>query len=291
MLSLDRNLLTVILHDARCYRYGDLVPTTEAGKIFAVLYSFVGISIIGAMLGYIGGGIIEAERRVVTRTQNAARAAFMELFAASTKGRTKAKDNALRDNTISKGGVNPADKCEGTLPEVGALRRICCHLLPWRLMRQIKSLVCGIVDTFRRCYYIFVPFIMLALYVGKVEGWTLATSLYYAIATASTVGYGDCAPTSTRMRLVSLIFIPFAVISLGEILGRIAKYFIENETLRAEKEFMERSFRMTLADLQDMDVNNDGKFCVARLCFYLLCLSSSRDLLGILQSGIDNTKP
>mmetsp|Transcript_38379 Transcript_38379/g.65561 ORF Transcript_38379/g.65561 Transcript_38379/m.65561 type:complete len:142 (+) Transcript_38379:902-1327(+) len=58
-------------------------------------------------------------------------------------------------------------------------------------------------------------------------------------------------------RCASLAFIPLAVISLGEILGRIAGYFIRKETNRAERDFMDR--RMVLADLEAMDTNGDGE--------------------------------
>ena len=87
-------------------------------------------------------------------------------------------------------------------------------------------------DTAVETSYIFVPFVSLALYIGKCEGWTPITSLYFAMATASNGGFGDFAPTSQKMRLLSLAFIPLAVISLGEILGRSAGYFIRKETIK-----------------------------------------------------------
>ena len=108
---------------------------------------------------------------------------------------------------------------------------------------------------FTDSYYIFVPFLSLAFIMGKAEGWTAITSMYYALATATTVGYGDVSPSSPRMRLLSLAFIPLAVISLGEILGRIAGYFIRKESTRAEREFMDR--RLTLDDLEAMDTDKN----------------------------------
>ena len=95
-----------------------------------------------------------------------------------------------------------------------------------------RSLIRYLFDTAVETSYIFVPFVSLALYIGKCEGWTPITSLYFAMATASNGGFGDFAPTSQKMRLLSLAFIPLAVISLGEILGRSAGYFIRKETIK-----------------------------------------------------------
>jgi hypothetical protein len=43
-----------ILHHQKYYfRYGDLMPSTDAGRLFAIFFSFAGISIVGALLGYV----------------------------------------------------------------------------------------------------------------------------------------------------------------------------------------------------------------------------------------------
>lgn len=131
-----------------------------------------------------------------------------------------------------------------------------------------KSLFRHAFDTFSDSYYIFVPFISLALYIGKREGWSVITSIYYAMATASTEGYGDMSPTFQHMRLISILFIPLAVISLGEILSRIAGYFIRRDTIKAEKEFMSR--RMTLEDLYEMDTNNSGEVDLFEFISFML---------------------
>jgi hypothetical protein len=61
-------------------RYGDLVPTTNGGKLFSVLFSFAGIGIVGAYLGYIGVTLIDAERKAIQNTRNMTRTKLMGLF-------------------------------------------------------------------------------------------------------------------------------------------------------------------------------------------------------------------
>mmetsp|Transcript_22273 Transcript_22273/g.28558 ORF Transcript_22273/g.28558 Transcript_22273/m.28558 type:complete len:226 (-) Transcript_22273:564-1241(-) len=148
----------------------------------------------------------------------------------------------------------------GRLPRLESLRKILSPVFAIRTRSDSsKSIIRRIFDTIAQSYYVLVPFVTLALFIGNQEGWTIITSIYYAMATASTVGWGDMAPTHPKMRLLSLAFIPLAVISLGEILGRIAGYFIRKETNRAERDFMDR--RMVLADLEAMDTNGDGMYC------------------------------
>lgn len=44
-----------------------------------------------------------------------------------------------------------------------------------------------------------------------LEEWTWVESFYFTVATLSTVGYGDIAPTSDKTRLIAAIFIIFGV--------------------------------------------------------------------------------
>lgn len=238
--------------------YGDLVPTTEAGKLFAILFSFAGISIVGALLGYVGGNVIEAERKAIQKTRSAARAAVMQLF------------DPIKKDSNSRSGNNSATAKTKDNRKLGVIQKIFFRCFAVRTQSDgSKSLLRrAFIDTFAQCYYVFVPFLSLAFYIGKKEGWTPITSMYYAIATASTVGYGDIAPKSPRMRSLSLAFIPLAVISLGEILGRISGYFIRKESNKAEQEFMDRT--MTMDSLEAMDANQDGEVDLFEFLTFML---------------------
>ena len=204
---------------------------------------------MGALLGYIGGNIIEAETRAIQATRKAARARMMEFF-----NKTKGLRRGGRMNRVDEASLIVLSD----IAKLGWLQNAFSSLFAIRTQTNgSKSLLRRVLDTLLQCSYIFVPFVALAFCIGKHEGWTHVTSMYYALATASTVGYGDIAPTSPRMRLLSLLFIPLAVLNLGEILGRIAGYFIRKETERAEREFMHRM--MTLDDLEAMDTNKNGE--------------------------------
>ncbi|KAL9187175.1 hypothetical protein ACHAXT_010895 [Thalassiosira profunda] len=225
--------------------YGDLVPTTEAGRLFTIFYSFAGISIVGALLGYAGGNLVEAERRAVERGRAATRARIMGLF--DVRKRLRRGPIASND-----GAVDTID--QSNTPRAGFMRR---YVAIRTGSDGSKSLLRRALDVVAQSSYIVVPFVSLALYIGHREGWSAITSLYYAMATASTVGYGDVVPQTASMRLLSVALILTAVVSLGEILGQIAGYFIRKESEKAEREFMSR--QIDLGDLEAMDTNHDGE--------------------------------
>ena len=227
--------------------YGDLCPTTDAGKLFAIFFSFAGISIVGALLGYIGGSIIEAERAAIRKTRATARAAMMELFDPAKK-RGGSKKDCVEDESSAESRVINALAGETNGSSTSTANN--------SGLETLRGIFSGLFRGFTDTYYIFVPFLGLAAIIGRHEGWSTITSMYYAMATATTVGWGDVSPSSQQMRLLSLVFIPLAVISLGEILGRIAGFFIQKNTAQAEKEFMTR--RMTLDDLDAMDTDKNG---------------------------------
>ena len=271
------------------FRYGDLIPTTDAGRLFAIFYSFSGISIVGALLGVVGCNIIETERNAIRKARNLARTKLLSLFDPSKKKlKKKGKANWKRTRREKLLHILQQNR------NIGILQSMYYRFFSIRIRQDgSKSLLRYMFDTFTDCYYIFVPFISLALYIGKQEGWTVITSIYYAMATASTVGYGDMSPTFQHTRLLSLIFIPLAVISLGEILSRIAGYFIRRDTIKAEKEFMSR--RMTLEDLYEMDTNNSGEVDLFEFISFMLSKMQKVDMelmneLKDLFESLDETR-
>jgi len=46
-----------------------------------------------------------------------------------------------------------------------------------------------------------------ALFYRAIEGWTFINALYFAVSTASTVGYGDLTPSHEISRIFTIVFI------------------------------------------------------------------------------------
>lgn len=56
---------------------------------------------------------------------------------------------------------------------------------------------------------------LLGAYVGHIEGWTKFNSLYWALITASTVGYGDIRPLKKRSKVLSIIIALIGIMFTG----------------------------------------------------------------------------
>ena len=52
---------------------------------------------------------------------------------------------------------------------------------------------------------LFVLIIALGLVVGRVEGWSVHESIYFAFVSGLTIGYGDLAPKSLLTRVLAIL--------------------------------------------------------------------------------------
>jgi Ion channel len=110
--------------------------------------------------------------------------------------------------------------------------------------------------------------LLVALWVGWMEGWSMVGSLYWLVVTGTTVGFGDYHPTLPATRLFCIFFLPVAVAVMGKLLGRIASAYMDRKVKRQEKEFLSRS--LALCDLQVMDTDVNGKVDLAEFLTYML---------------------
>ena len=97
-----------------------------------------------------------------------------------------------------------------------------------------------------------------ALILRFLEGqtWSLAQTMYFALVTASTIGFGDLAPYSPWGRLFAVFYIPLAVASAGEIFSSIAVAFIQRRQKRIFDD--ELSTDLSMAHLTAMDSDGNG---------------------------------
>ena len=80
---------------------------------------------------------------------------------------------------------------------------------------------------------------------------------YYALVTASTIGFGDLAPTTRAARMFAILFIPLSVAAAGELLSGIAMAMVH----RRQREVYEKQLEqdLTIEHLKVMDTDEDGK--------------------------------
>jgi hypothetical protein len=107
-----------------------------------------------------------------------------------------------------------------------------------------------------------------ALVLGIREGWTLVSTLYFCVMSATTTGFGDYSPTTQIDKVYCIFFLPLAVAVFGEVLGRIAGVYIQRKVHRAEIKFLHRS--VTRCDLSRMDANHDGMVDMEEFLTFML---------------------
>jgi hypothetical protein len=73
----------------------------------------------------------------------------------------------------------------------------------------------------------FVGLILLgAMVVGPIEGWTLIESLYFAVVSLTTVGFGDYSPTKDASILFCILWLPCSIGFMSLYLTNVAAFYI-----------------------------------------------------------------
>jgi hypothetical protein len=111
--------------------------------------------------------------------------------------------------------------------------------------------------------------------VSFQSDWDAASTFYYFVITAATVGFGDLAPQTQSERLLAVPFILLAVGVMGHWLGVAAKAIIDRRQQEFRKRFKSRD--LTLNDLLVMDDNGDGKVTLAEYLAFMLVAMNKVD--------------
>jgi hypothetical protein len=81
--------------------------------------------------------------------------------------------------------------------------------------------------------------------------------VYYAVVTASTIGFGDICPVSQRAKLAAVVYIPLAVAAAGELLSGVATRILERRQKLVYRQQLLAD--LTIDNLKAMDANGDEK--------------------------------
>ena len=231
--------------------YGDLTPTNDLSRLFTALYALIGVSCLGIALGILGSNLMESEARAKELAKHMSRGHVMTLFSAEDSDHVT-HHKATNETTID----SKRSSCR---------RELAKFLIPTFV------LMCG-------------AFVFVLEMEKDNDKWTVPSTLYYLIITATTIGYGDQSPHSQMGRLFSVFYIPLAVMTMGEFLRVVANAIIDYR----QKPFREslRTKEFTLRDFEAMDDDGDGKITRAGYLEFMLLAMHKVDrelLLGLNQ--------
>ena len=146
-----------------CTRYGDLCPQTQAGKIFTCLFGLTGIALLGAAVATIGSRLVQAEMEAAAIARRQSRKRLIQVYEKMPK--------VIRN--VRKATHKEEKK---TLMEARKLLQSMPHPhLPKPLTRIWKA-----------TRWVLQSLALVAfggLVIGKLEGWSMFDSIYYAMIT------------------------------------------------------------------------------------------------------------
>lgn len=203
--------------------YGDLAPTTQSGQIFTILFAVYGVIILRIFIGIVGHAISEGQARAIGQFKKGRQQKLLKALFQSNRNVNSSVNDGVRENWLT-----------DHITLLDDVMHVCRTELPEILV-----------------------VIILAYILGVREGWSFTSTMYFAIMSASTTGYGDYTPQTQIDKLYCIFFLPLSVAVFGEVLGRIASIYIQRQIRKSERKFLQRS--ITMCDLRRMDTNGDNQ--------------------------------
>ncbi len=229
--------------------YGTPAPTNLPSQLFTVCFAIYGVCIIAIGLGILGQRLLEQQQRTNESRRERAKRRLVHIFESGVEG-DESESNSNHDRS--------------TLRDTDA--DCLAHL------KDSLSIV-------KRVIPLLLLVFAMACLIGYFEGWTVGTSVYYAVITTTTCGFGDVSPSLPSMRLLSLLFIPASVAVVGQVLGQIAGARLQRGARIAEKNFLQRE--LALGDLEEMDDDGDGLVSEADFISFMLIAMGKADKRSI----------
>ncbi|KAL7528108.1 hypothetical protein ACHAXR_002273 [Thalassiosira sp. AJA248-18] len=233
--------------------YGDVVvsggvgPHAAIAKLFVVLFNIYAVAISVSALGIIARLALSQERKLMILAKERARRELIYLFGSEQDDKESweeedhddDEDEFVDDEHQWAYHIIDDEKKKSDLPDKSIFEA---------LLRALQSNTVN-----------FAVLIFIAGLLRRVEKWSLIDVLYYWNCTATTIGYGDLSPQTQIGRILAIVFIPLAVMTMGQVIASVFAFVYGRIAAKAEKDFIRRE--ITLSDLKYLDVNEDGKVC------------------------------
>ena len=242
--------------------YGDVVPTTDAGKSYVIVFILVGACLGSVILGYVAEWVLATQERVL---EAVARRRARMMSADVSKIRDRLRDPTRRS-------VGAAERGESAKTASDARRETAND----DVSRETSSpdadasADANNLPVMKALFTVLFFTTVGALSMMAIESLSFTDAFYWAVVTVTTVGYGDVAPRTDAGKLFVCFFATFAVGTVGWAISTIAEVYIKASLTNDANEKLERC-RVTPEYLAEV---GGKKGYVTRLDFFKATLVS-----------------
>jgi potassium channel subfamily K len=245
---LDSLYFTIVL--LTTIGYGDMTPSTPAGKIFASFFALGGIVVLGLALGVVGSQLVEAEISAAEKMKEKTSQMLERAFIPKRADGLIASDSSTSLSSLDSSGLLTSHHVE-LLESILTIQQS-----EESYVKKMGRKCLSILSMIRKQLPGLLPILAGALIISTLEKWAWYDAFYYSVVTATTIGFGDLTPTSELTKFCAVIFIPFAVANMGYILGQCATFLVEQRREEHNKKLW--TCDLKLEDLQALDEDHDG---------------------------------
>ena len=83
-----------------------------------------------------------------------------------------------------------------------------------------------------------------AIAIGVTEGWSFVQSVYFAVTTMTTVGYGDVSPETDAGKILTMLYMPFSLYFMSVFLNLVANFYIACHKMNIERILNDRKAKL-----------------------------------------------
>jgi potassium channel subfamily K len=245
--------------------YGDLVPSTNGGKIFAALFGMSGLLLWSSFIATVGTRLVqsettEADANLRTQRKNAVLEFYEEHMPEQLKFKQQAGEEKAKEDEESAISSSVNGKSAWPLAAPYSTRQ--------QRKRQDEGSQWMLLA--RSLAKPFVVIVSGGTFIGRLEGWNLCDSFYYSLITATTIGFGDYSPTTRAGRIMAIALIPVLLAAAGDFFARVGIFVMRKRTQQLFASQAERAEWLTQERVTEMDLDGDGRVSKAEYVLYML---------------------